>query len=69
MQVGIDLQVVQIGVLPVDLALEPEHAEVISAEDADIISHLAVEAEDVAELVSAGRRAVGSRAFAELTVV
>ena len=53
-QVGIDLQVVEIGVHPVDLALEAEHAEVISAIYADIVSHLGVEAEDVVELLSVG---------------
>ena len=45
----IDLEVVQVGVLPVDLALEAEPAEVISAVDADIISHLVIEVEDVVE--------------------
>ena len=45
----IDRKVIQVGVLPVDLALDPEHAKVISAVDADVVAHLVVEIEDIAE--------------------
>ena len=33
-----DLQVVQIGVHPVEFALEPEHAEVVSDEGVDVVT-------------------------------